>query len=285
MTGVPIEATDPFYVPPYAFDRLSQVLDLLQVRQQEPGRFEAPTADEMPMASGGILVGQAILAARHWCTDADLQSVQATFLRSGRTDQPVTIQLTERLRGRSLVVAGVEVVQGDRDLMAGTIVLSRPGPDTLVHAASAPPSLPNDHHLVAHGLAPWQVWEPTPPRSTRQPDGNIRLELSSIIPVEVSAIGPLAPQAVLAHFLETLVQPTIIRAWSSLEVAGVGGLPTRLAIANNLTCHGSSIPVGEPIGLVIEGVHAGHGRFHGRAQVFDAGGAIVASLDQSGVLR
>ncbi|HEY7107614.1 MAG TPA: acyl-CoA thioesterase domain-containing protein [Acidimicrobiia bacterium] len=135
------------------------IRDLLDLRPLGGDRFDAlvPHYDYRPNLFGGQVAGQALRAAATTvAADRAPHSFHSYFVRSGRLDVPLVMQV-ERVRdGRSFSVRGVEALQeGEVVLdMVASFHVTEAGPRSMQPMADVPPpeeGSPDEFHRVGAG--------------------------------------------------------------------------------------------------------------------------------------
>jgi acyl-CoA thioesterase-2 len=100
--------------PPAALAHLLRVLDL---RPTGADRFQAVTEQEEGRLFGGIILGQAVMAAGRTVEAGTIHSMHAYFLRAGRPAKPIDY-VVERVRdGRNFTGRRVTAIQDGTDII------------------------------------------------------------------------------------------------------------------------------------------------------------------------
>lgn len=131
--------------------------DLTEVLRVEPGDQDvwvgAVDVLALPQLFGGQLVGQSLMAAGRSAPEGCLpHSLHTTFLRGGRSGEPVTYRV-ERLRdGRSVSTREVSAWQDDR-LLCRSMISCTTIDSGLSHSRPSPPAVGPEAAVDLHVLA------------------------------------------------------------------------------------------------------------------------------------
>lgn len=258
--------TVPAWVPTL-FD-LPELLDVLDVRPGEPVRSVAS-------GHGGVLgaqlLGQQVRLAERLVPGRRVQSVQTLFLRPGRADLPLQVDVEHLQSGRSFASVSLSFRQDALLVSRASVLLTADEPDFLRRVTTAP-ALPDGVTPVRRALLPWEtcavpvqdpvefdlqqriagagedpsVWRALVAFTSEVPAVQQVVEGFGV-PVE----GDALPGAVLSQTL-TFLDPLDVRDWHRLRVV---------------------VP------------HVGGGRLLGRGEVFGADGSLAVTFATSGLLR
>jgi len=267
--------------PPGGRIDLAAFLAALELSPVGDGTFEAASLGPPGgVVFGGQLMAQAVAAATRVVPDKTVRSLHTVFARAGTTDHPVQIDVEQMHAGRAFASVTVSIRQGDRLCARSLVLLDSPDPDLIRHAppmpGTGPPADPpagawwevrtvggvdvSDPEAV--GPAELQVW-------TRFPD---------------APEGDAVNRALLAYATDGFLIGTAMRPH-----AGVGQSMAHVSIATTVLTHTLSFhqPVRASEWLLLDqrSTYAGSGRAYGRGEVFEAGGALVASFVQDSMIR
>lgn len=249
-----------------------------------PDRYRAPNVAGGPgVIFGGQLLGQSIVAALAGHEGKRVKTVHTIFARSGSPDAPVEITVDPMHAGRAFASSAVTIGQGDRLCTRSLVLLSADEPDFIRHADSMP-TVPRPEDVpIAHAEGPWEV------RVVGEVDVN---DPALVGPAELDVwtrfVGapddPGIAQALLAYATDGFLIGTAMRPHEGVGQAQAHVTLSTGVISHTLTFH-EPLDAGEWLLLAHRGTHAGHGRAYGRADVFRADGALVASFVQDAMIR
>jgi acyl-CoA thioesterase-2 len=136
---------------------VDDVLRILQLEKQGDGRYVGQClATEGPVVAGAQMIAQAIVAATAEAGGKRVTSISSNFARTGRADNPVTLEVDRFHEGRSLASITVTVSQGDRKLARSLVLLGADEADVIRHdteppATGGPDAAPaQDSYLEGH---------------------------------------------------------------------------------------------------------------------------------------
>ncbi len=265
---------------------LFELADLL--RCLEPTRLddERFRATNLPMdyyrVFGGQLLAQVIVAAGASEPGKRVKSLHVTFPNEGERDAETEIRVRAVGGGRSFASRAVEVVQGERPLLLGTVLLDaeEEGPGHQVAVAEATP--PDEARPEDLQMIPWE---------TRIVDG-VDLAAREQGPPELTLWmrAPESPpdegvqRALLAHATDLTLIGTTLRAWPGL---GQADSPERIqtaVVSHAIWFHGA-VDLRQWTRLRQESPVSGGGRGFGQGHVLSAGSRLVASYAQESLIR
>jgi acyl-CoA thioesterase-2 len=262
---------------------VDQLVEAFTLEPVGEGRFRGTNVDiGHGVVFGGQLLGQAVVAGSLGHEGMRAQNLHAVFARAGRPDQPMDITVDAMHAGRSFASSTVTLSQGDRLCVRALVLLTADEPD-LVRHADAGPGLAPPASDAPEGRAEWEVQvvdgvDISDPDLVGPPDLDVWTRFPS------APDDPLLDQALLAFATDSFLIGTAMRPH-----AGVGQAQAHVTLMTGVLTH--TISFHEParadgwLLLANHSDHAGHGRSHGRAQVFDADGQLAASYVQDAVLR
>jgi acyl-CoA thioesterase-2 len=268
---------------------VAELAELLEVLDLEPvgeGRFRGQNFSEGPggVVFGGQLLAQAIVAGATIDPAKEVKTVHTIFARGGSLDQPLDIDVEAMHTGRALASATVTIRQGDRLCTRSLVLLSAVEPDLIRHGVDAPKvGAPEDAPAGGHGGGFWE---------TRIVDGVDLTDPAAVGPPELFVWSrfPGAPtEGVLAQALMSYATDGFLIATAMRPHEGIGQAMSHVSISTSVLSH--TLTFHEPIDasqwhlLAQESPYAGRGRSYGRANIFDAGGHVVASFVQDNMIR
>ena len=264
--------------------KIEDVLESFRLEQVGEGAFRAGNVDiGGPMVYGGQILGQSLLAAQATDPEKSVKTIHTVFAKPGSVDQPLEIGCEVMHSGRALGSVTVTVTQGERLCARSIVLLSADEPDFISHADLAPSlATPVDDGST----------DPAEAFDTRIV-GDVDVndpELVGPPELDVWVRTVRAPQdqavnrALLAYVSDGFLIGTAMRPHE-----GVGQSQAHVSIAtavvsHTLTFH-EDIDMGDWVLLSHASGHAGHGRSHGSARVFDASGQLIASYVQDAMIR
>jgi acyl-CoA thioesterase len=258
------------------------LVEALQLERKDDGRYLGTSVDiGHGVVFGGQLMAQALVAGQRGHEGKVAETLHVVFARAARPDLPLDIVVEPMQAGRSLASTTVTISQDDRLCVRAVVLLTADEPDLVRHADPAPAGTapPAD----GDGPAEWQVVvvddvDVSDPELVGPPD------------LDVWTRFPGAPddrvvdQALLAFATDGFLIGTAMRPH-----AGVGQSQAHVTLTTGVLSH--TLSFHEPtradrwLLLTNHSSYAGRGRTHGRAQVFDEHGALVASYVQDAMVR
>jgi acyl-CoA thioesterase-2 len=277
---------------------LDQLLDLLDLEQIEVNIFRGRSPDERRQrVFGGQVAGQALVAAgRTVPADRPVHSLHAYFIRPGDPAVPI-VYLVDRVRdGRSFTTRRVSAVQHGEAIftLSASFHRDEPGPEHADPMPVAPPpetvERNSDRLRRMLGEAPSQIFEP---------------------PIDVRSVGPLSAEAARDPSLRTTRNLIWLRVDGELpedpllHVCLMTYASDMTLLDSVLTGHGLSWLDGRTVGASLDHAMWFHRPFRAdrwllyaqespvasgarglaRGQVFTAGGELVVSVMQEGLIR
>jgi acyl-CoA thioesterase len=265
---------------------IDSLLAGLELRPDGPGRYRADNMDTgHAVVFGGQLLAQTIVAARIDHPDKQVKTVHTVFARGGSPDQGVEIEVDAMHGGRAFASSTVTIRQGERLVTRSLVLLSADEPDLIRHgepmpAVGSPEDAVGD---TAHGTGDWEI---------RTVGGVDIADPEAVGPAELDVwtrfVGapedPGTGQALLGFATDGFLIGTAMRPH-----AGVGQAQAHVTLSTGVVSH--TLTFHEPFSaadwllLSHRAPYAGHGRSYGRADVFRADGAHVASFVQDAMIR
>jgi acyl-CoA thioesterase len=265
---------------------LSELLGVLDLEQVGEGRFRAQNFADGPggVVFGGQLLAQSIVAGATIDATKEVKSIHTVFARGGAMDQPLDIEVEAMHTGRALASATVTVRQGERLCTRSLVLLSAVEPDLIRHEVATPEVVgPEEAPRSAEVGGFWEV---------RIVDGVDLTDPALVGPPELfvwvrfpgaEATGVIG-QALLAYATDGFLIGTAMRPHE-----GIGYALSHVSISTSVLSH--TLTFHEPIDasqwhlLAHESPYAGRGRSYGRANIFGAGGRVLASFVQDNMIR
>lgn len=311
-----LSPSDPDYDP---LADLLRVLDLDRADGVSPGDagaaaqsshglpFAAPdvflgASQPMPHGRvfGGQVVAQALIAAGRTVADVDaeprpIHSLHGYFLRPGDATQPIRFEV-ERLRdGHSFSARRVHAVQYGKPILSMVFSFQKPA-EGMDHQAAMPPvPMPQDIATIAERLAAApenlaKKWTVRRPVDMRHCEGPLYLRPGPYAVaaqhVWIRAIGPLPDDplihaAVLAYASDYTILEAVLRRH------GIHWTDPRLrpASLDHAMWFHRDLRADEWILYAESSPSASGGRGLGLGHMYDAGGTLVATVAQEGMLR
>jgi acyl-CoA thioesterase-2 len=267
---------------------VSSVAEMLDIFDVQPvtdrtyvGGSDAGSRD---VIDGSQLLAQAVVAAAKSCTDRSVRSAYAVFTRAAAAHAPLDLDVDLVHAGRTFVTVHVRVHQGDRTCATVTVLLDRPQPDVVRHAAApARASSPDDAvpvrmPMTGRELRLVGVPDPNDPDDVGPPvlDAWLRYDV-------VPDRDDLA-KALLAHFTGHLAISTSMRPHPGVGTAMAHDTVSTAVMAIGVVFHE---PVRWDDWLLYEheSTAVGAGMSHVRGQIFARNGDLLASFHQEGMIR
>jgi acyl-CoA thioesterase II len=245
--------------------------ELLAVLDVEPG---APVAS-VPSGHGGVLgaqlLGQQVRLAERLVPGKRVQSLQTLFVRTGRADRPMTVDVEHLQSGRSFASLTLTFRQDDVLVSRASALLTVDEPDFLRRVATAPP-VPAGALPVSRALLPWEA------RAVPTADP---AELDLLLRVTAAADDPSLWRALVAFTSEV---PAVQQVVEGMGVAVPDARLPGAVLAQTLTfLEPLDVRDWHRVRVVVP--HVGHGRLLARGEVFDAQGQLAVTFATSGLLR
>ncbi len=277
---------------------LDDLLAGLVLEPRGEGRFAAPTMDFYGKSAGGaaasavsdIVAGGQVLAQAIAVGAASqpgkvAKSVHAVFARSGRVSKPLELAVDTIQAGRTTGTVVVTFLQDDRPFATATVLLHVPDPDVIRHARPAPdlPG-PDDPGVRVEPRGAWEVGMVVATVLERPED-------------TAPAEQPMWVRFPDAPGNDETVNQALLAFVTNFQLVGVAMRPhpglsqelSHLSVSTGVLSHTVSfhepIAAGEWLLLDHDAPYAGRGRFFGHGDVFTAGGDLVASFVQDGMIR
>jgi acyl-CoA thioesterase-2 len=233
---------------------------------------------------GGQLLGQSIVAALAGHGGKTVKTIHTIFARGAAPDAPLAIAVDRLQEGRTFASSAVTISQGDRLCTRSLVLLSADEPDFIRHA-DPPPKVagPDACKPADHGSPSWEI----------RIVGDVDVSDPALVgPPELDVwtrfVGapddPAIDQALLAFATDGFLIGTAMRPHAGVGQSQAHRTVSTGVISHTLTFH-EPCPAREWMLLSHRSSYAGHGRCHGRANVFRTDGTLVASFVQDGMIR
>jgi acyl-CoA thioesterase len=261
------------------------LLRALALEPTGPDAFRAENAESgYGVVFGGQLLGQAIVAALAGQDGKAVKTLHTIFARGASPDAPLEISVDRGHDGRSFASSAVTMRQGGRPCTRSLVLLSADEPDFIRHA-EAPPRVPGPEGCAPSSEASgaWEI------RIVGDVDvGDPALVGPPELDVWSRFVGapgdPALDQALIAFATDGFLIGTAMRPHAGVGQSQAHRTVSTGVISHTLTFH-EPCSAGEWLLLSHRSSYAGHGRCYGRANVFRADGALVASFVQDGMIR
>lgn len=233
---------------------------------------------------GGQILGQSLIAAGTVDPTKVVKSIHIVFARGASGEVPLEFDVDVMQSGRSFASASVTARQGDRLCTRALVLLHAPDPDLIRHQTNPPPDLsPEDAEPSSHGPAFWEI-RTVGGVDIRDPDAVGPPELDVWTRFVGAPEDPAINQALLAFASDGFLIGTAMRPHPGVGQALAHRSIATSVITHTLTFH-APVPAGRWMLLRHESPVAGSGRSYGRAHVYSAEGALVASYVQENMIR
>ncbi len=264
---------------------IDSLLASLELKPDGDDRYLAPNVDTgHAVIFGGQLLAQSVAAGSLGEPDKRVKTVHTVFARAGAPDAPVSIAVERMHSGRAMASSTVTITQGDRLCARSTVLLSADEPSFIHHADAVPP-VDGPEASAARGEegGAWEV------RYVGDVDINDpALVGPPSLDVWTRFVGapsdPMVDQALLAFATDGFLIGTAMRPHAGVGQAQAHRTLSTGVLSHTLTFHEPFSAAGWLL-LSHHSTHAGHGRAHGRANVFTEDGQLVASYVQDAMIR
>lgn len=267
---------------------MTDLAGLLAVLDLEPtgeDQFRATHLDEgHGVVFGGQLLAQSVMAATRTVPDKELLSLHTVFARAGSFEEPLTIDVDVMASGRSMASLTVTTRQSRGVCTRSLALLHAPDGDRIRHGHEAPEVTgPDRSERREGGPAFWDV-RIVDEIDIMDPDltGPPHLQVWTRVPGAPDDL-PLA-QATLAYASDGFLIATAMRPHEGVGQAMAHVSVATTVLTQTLTFH-EPFTATDWLLLDQRSTYAGRGRSHGVAEVFDAGGRLVAGFTQDNMIR
>jgi acyl-CoA thioesterase II len=260
-------------------------LEALTLEPLAPDRYRARNlALGGDVVFGGQLLAQSVVAALTDVDDQVVKTLHTQFLRGAANDTPLDVEVERTHLGRSFGSRTVTFRQGERICARSMVLLTADEPDLIRHADPAPEvGAPGAATPAAESGAVWEV-RVVDGVDVDDPDAVGPAELSIWSRFRGAPDDPALGQALLAIATDGFLIGTAMRPHAGIAQAQAHRSVATSVVGHTLTFH-EPVRAGEWLLLHHRSPYAGRGRSHGRADVFDADGALVASFVQDAMIR
>ena len=246
--------------------------------------YRAPNAESgHGVIFGGQLLAQSIVAGLAGHDGKRVKTVHTVFARGGSPDAPVEIAVDRMHAGRAFASSTVTISQGERLCTRSLVLLTADEPDFIRHADPAPPTPVPDGDAAVDGEGAWQI-RIAGDVDIDDPEAVGPAELDVWTRFAGAPDDPAVDQALLAFATDGFLIATAMRPHAGVGQSQAHVTVSTGVISHTLTFH-EPAPAGEWLLLSHHSPYAGRGRSYGRADVFRADGAIVASYVQDAMIR
>ncbi len=274
---------------------IAELPSVLRLAERGVGHYRAgpePGADGRGMVFGGQILALVILASEHAATTAsrgkEVATVHTVFARSASPAAPLDIDVEVLHDGRTAASETITVRQGERLCARALLWRQADGADLIRHQPVMPDvGRPEDGSArLASGLVvpgtevrvvgDVDVWDPAAPVGPA--------ELMVWIKLPATGGDAAVNQALLAYATDGFLIGTSMRPHAGIGQSMAHGRFSTGVVTHTLTFYET---VSDDTWLLMaqEGIYAGKGRSHGRAQVFSADGQLLASFVQDSIIR
>lgn len=271
---------------------LRELLDLYDVEPVGEGRFRAATlpARIRPedalrnVVEGSLILGQALVAARRAEGDRFVQSAHMLFARAARVDAPLELGVERVHAGRSFSSVVVTAEQGGRRCAQGLFQLDTDEPDCIRHAAPMPAvadpdaSTPYDLPLVGREVRLAGGADFADPEKVGPPNLDVWVRYAH--PPGDAELR----QALLAEPCGPFTIGTSMRPHAGYGQAQAHQTLSTGVLSLTIRFHAASA-LDDWLLYAHESVHAGRGLCDGQGRIFERSGRLVATFQQTGLLR
>ncbi|HKY65028.1 MAG TPA: acyl-CoA thioesterase domain-containing protein [Acidimicrobiales bacterium] len=256
----------------------------LQLEPTGQDTYRAPNAESgHGVIFGGQLLAQSIVAGLAGHDGKRVKTVHTIFARGGSPDAPVEIAVDRMHAGRAFASSTVTISQGERLCTRSLVLLTADEPDFIRHADPAPPTPVPDGDAAVDGEGAWQL-SIAGDVDIDDPEAVGPAELDVWTRFAGAPDDPAVDQALLAFATDGFLIATAMRPHAGVGQSQAHVTVSTGVISHTLTFH-EPAPAGDWLLLSHHSPYAGRGRSYGRADVFRADGAIVASYVQDAMIR
>lgn len=260
---------------------VDSILSAIELEPAGDGRYRAGHAEAgHGFVFGGQLLAQAVAAAAASQPGKLVKTLHTVFARGGSTEAPLDVSVTSIGGGRSVASVSVVIGQGDRVITQSVALMTADEPDLIRHAPPAP-GLSAPTRAEASG--DWEI-EIVNGVDISDPDAVGPAELDVWTRFPGAPDDPVVGQALLAYATDGFLIGTAMRPHAGVGQALAHKTLSTTVLGHTLTFH-EPVVAGEWMLMRHQSPYAGRGRSYGRADVFDSGGAVIASFVQDNMIR
>lgn len=244
--------------------------------------YRAPNADGTSgVVFGGQLLGQSIVAALRDHEGKRVKTIHTIFARGASPDDGVDIDVEVMHAGRAFGSSTVTIRQGDR-LCTRSLVLVSADEDDLMRHADPMPEIGAPEDAPAGGNGDWEV-RIAGGVDISDPDAVGPPQLDVWTRWKGAPEDPILGQALVAYTTDPFLIGTAMRPHAGIGQAQAHHTLSTGVISHTLTFH-EPVAAGEWLLLSHHATYSGHGRVHGRANIFQRG-ELVGSFVQDSMAR
>ena len=259
---------------------LDALLDALRLEPVGAGRYRAGSVQEgHSVVLGGQLLAQALVAGALGHEGKTVKTLSMVLARGASPDRPLELHVEELHRGRGFASSTVTTSQDGQVCTSALVLLSAEEPDFIRHA-DAPEALP-PLPPVTSSSGDWEfvlAGEIDDPEAVGPPELDVWTRFPGAPKDEVTS------QALLAFATDFFLIGTAMRPHPGVGQSQAHVTVTTGVVSHTLTFH-EPFTAADWMLLRHHSTYAGHGRSHGRAEVFRGDGQLVASFVQDSMIR
>ena len=278
---------------------LDDLITLLKLERIEDNIFRGDSRDiGSAQVFGGQVLGQALSAAQHTVEGRVAHSLHAYFLRRGDMDAPIVYEVDRARDGGSFSTRRVVAIQHGRPIFNLAASFQNPEPG-LEHQADAP-EVPGPEGLRDLAEMAGDFVDRLPVKMRRFMTEKRPFEFRPVETLTLGSREPLPPvkhvwiRAVDAIPDDLALHQNLLAYVSDFELLGTSTLPHGLPFMEGKVIMASldhalwfhrPFRIDEWLLYAMESPNASGARGFARGQLFDAGGTLVASTAQEGLVR
>ena len=278
---------------------LDDLITLLGLERIEDNIFRGESRDiGSPQVFGGQVLGQALSAAQNTVEGRVAHSLHAYFLRRGDINARIVYEVDRARDGGSFSNRRVVAIQHGRPIL--NMAASFQVPETGLEHQAAMPDVPGPEGLKPLHEFARELPDSVPMKMRRFLTANRPFEFRPVQPVELEARVKRPPAAqVWIRAVDSLpddqaLHQNLLAYVSDYELLGVSTLPHNLSFIRDNVIMASldhalwfhrSFRIDDWLLYSIDSPNASGARGLSRGQFFTAGGELVASTSQEGLVR
>lgn len=266
-------------------DTIENFVDALTLKPLDDGRYTAPNLSPgAGVVFGGQLLAQSIVAGLLGQEGKTVKTLHTVFARGASPDKPVEIAVDPMHGGRTFASSTVTIGQGDRLCTRSLVLMTADEPDLIRHADTpAAMSSPDDATPGDHATGAWEVRivggvDISDPDAVGPPELDVWTRFAG------APDDPAINQGLVAFATDGFLIGTAMRPHPGVGQSQAHKTLNTGVISHTITFH-EPVAAGDWFLLSHRSPYAGHGRSYGRADIFDRGGALVASFVQDAMIR
>ena len=263
----------------------STLIRSLEIEEIGPSRyrFPNPIPEGRGVIFGGHLLAQLSIAAAQVDTAKTIKSANGIFARTVQADRPAELTVSVLHTGRVLSSASSSIWQDGTERARALVMLTAAEPDLLRHQSTMP-DVPGPDETPQWGDGMGEDIRIVGGIDRGDPDTVAPPRLAVWVRFPAPGRDQVTSQALVAHATARYLMGTTM-----LPHPGVGERMAHRSFSTGIVEHTVSFhePVDVDRWLLIsqESTYTGRGRAYGVGQVFDAGGAMLASFSQEALMR